>query len=55
MRSQHLNIDRSLLFRRFGLTQVPESGGNVEVLAAHGLDGASLAEAMQQTLSAMTA
>ena len=54
-RLAELNIDRSFVFRRFGLTQVPESGGNVEVLAAHGLDGASLAEAMQQTLCAMTA
>jgi transketolase len=33
-----------------GLTDVPACGGNVEVLAHHGLDGASIARAVAKTL-----
>ena len=54
-RLAELDIEGPATFRRFGLTQVPESGGNVEVLAAHGLDGASLATAIQQALRTTTA
>ena len=40
--------------RRFGVTRIPESGGNVEVLEAHELDAASLCAAMQQVVCQAT-
>jgi transketolase len=36
-----------------GLTDVPACGGNVEVLAHHGLDGASIARAASQAVAAV--
>ena len=41
-----LDLGPSVTAKRFGVTRVPESGGNVEVLKAHELDGASLGAAM---------
>jgi transketolase len=38
--------------RRFGVERIPESGGNDEVLQAHRLDAASLAEAMARHMLA---
>lgn len=49
-----LDLGRSLQVRRFGVTRIPESGGNAEVLAAHELDAASLSEAMLAELCRAT-
>ena len=53
-RLAELDIAPPAVSRRFGLAQVPESGGNVEVLAAHSLDSESLAAAMQRELCTTT-
>lgn len=46
-----LALENAPKLRRFGLWDFPECGQNVEVLKAHGLDGASLADAMADTLA----
>jgi len=45
-----LDLAQVVTAHRFGVTRVPESGGNVEVLKAHELDGASLCSAIEQHL-----
>ena len=50
-----LDLGPSVTAKRFGVTRVPESGGNVEVLKAHELDGASLGAAMHGVLCQPTA
>ena len=45
-----LDLAATVTARRFGVGRVPESGGNVEVLKAHSLDGATLCRAMNQVL-----
>ena len=50
-----LDLTPAVTTRRFGVTRVPESGDNVEVLKAHELDGASLCTAIEQHLCQTTA
>ena len=45
-----LDLAQVVTAHRFGVTRVPESGGNVEVIKAHELDGASLCSAIEQHL-----
>ena len=52
-RLAELGITQPTIAHRFGLKHVPESGGNVEVLSAHGLDSKSLASAIQEQLCAV--
>lgn len=52
-RLAELGITPPTIAHRFGLKHVPESGGNVEVLSAHGLDSKSLASAIQEQLCAV--
>ncbi len=49
-----LDVSPAVRARRFGVARIPESGGNVEVLQAHGLDAASLCVAMQQVVCQTT-
>ena len=49
-----LNLRPAVVARRFGVAQIPKSGGNVEVLEAHALDGLSLCEAMRQVVCQTT-
>ena len=50
-----LDVAPAVVARRFGVARIPESGGNVEVLQAHGLDAASLCAAMQRAVCQTTA
>ena len=50
-----LDLAQSVSARRFGVTRIPDSGGNVEVLEAHALDGASLCAQIQQVVCRTTA
>ena len=45
-----LDLAQVVTAHRFGVTRVPESGGNVEVIKAHELDGTSLCSAIEQHL-----
>ena len=49
-----LDLSPQVSARRFGVARIPESGGNVEVLRAHGLDANSLAAAMREHLCQLT-
>ena len=51
-RLAELDVTQPVIAQRFGLKHFPESGGNVEVLSAHGLDSKSLASAIQEQLCA---
>ena len=50
-----LDLVPGVTARRFGVTRIPESGGDVEVLEAHALDAASLSAAMHQVVCQTTA
>ena len=45
-----LGLTGTITARSFGVTKIPESGGNVEVLKAHSLDTESLCTVIKQTL-----
>jgi transketolase len=47
-----LDLERTPRFRGIGLTEVPVCGTEAEALAAHGLDAASLAEALRPSPAA---